>query len=338
MEAIPHDHTQDTDEAGSLRDRLRLPAAGAFILAAAACLTPWVGPPLALALGVAFTLSVGNPLPRVTGPATKPLLQASVVLLGFGMDLPAVLRVGAGGMALAAATIALTTGLAVVLGRWLRVERTASQLIGSGTAICGGSAIAAVGGVIGAGGAAMTAAMGTVFVLNAAALYLFPPLGHLLGLSQAQFGTWAGIAIHDVSSVVGAADVYGPEALEVATAVKLSRALWIVPVCLVAGFLHRRHLKRTGGAEAVAGGFAVPWFIGLFLLASVARTLVPAVAAAAPTLVHLAKGGLTLTLLFIGAGLSPAVLRRTGWRPMAQGVILWVFISVLGLGVVMIGG
>ena len=308
-----------------------------FAVAAAACLTPWVGPPTALAAGTVLSLTLGNPFPGLTKRLTRPLLQASVVLLGFGMDLPSVLRAGAGGMGFAAVTIVLTLALAMIVGRLLRVERDASTLIGGGTAICGGSAIAAISGVIGADEAAITVAMGTVFVLNAVALYAFPPLGHLLGLSQVQFGTWAGVAIHDVSSVVGAAGVYGREALETATAVKLSRALWIVPVCVVAGAAHRRRLRREGaaGVGATSAAAAVPWFIGLFLLASVARTLVPTVAAAAPALVTAAKAGLTLTLFLIGAGLSLATLRRTGWRPMAQGVILWLFISALSLVVIL---
>ena len=321
---------------------LRRPAARTvFLLLAAACLTPWVGPPTALAAGVALAILVGNPFAAESRRISKPLLQASVVLLGFGMDLPSVLRAGAGGAGFAAGTILLTLGLAAVVGRLLKVDRDASALIGGGTAICGGSAIAALSGVIAADEAAISVAMGTVFILNAVALYLFPPLGHLLGLSQTQFGTWAGVAIHDVSSVVGAAGVYGRQALETATAVKLSRALWIVPVCVVAGVLHRRRLARKGtatGESTPAKRAPVPWFIGLFLLASVARTFVPGVASAAPVLTLVATHGLTLTLFLIGAGLSAATLRKTGWRPLAQGLILWGFISVLSLAVILAVG
>ena len=315
---------------------LRRPAArAAFLLLAAACLTPWVGPPTSLAAGVALAILVGNPFAAESRRVSKPLLQASVVFLGFGMDLPSVLRAGAGGAGFAAGTILLTLGLAAVVGRWLKVGRDASALIGGGTAICGGSAIAALSGVIAADEAAISVAMGTVFVLNAVALYLFPPLGHLLGLTQVQFGTWAGVAIHDVSSVVGASGVYGRQALETATAVKLSRALWIVPVCVVAGVLHRRRLAKVGTESAAAMKTPIPWFIGLFLLASVARTLVPGVRSAAPVLTLLATHGLTLTLFLIGAGLSAATLRKTGWRPLAQGLILWGFISGLSLAVIL---
>ena len=316
----------------------RAAARATFLLLVAACLTPWVGPPTALAAGIALALLVGNPFAAESRRVSKPLLQASVVLLGFGMDLPSVLRAGAGGAGFAAGTILLTLGLAAIVGRWLKVGRDASALIGGGTAICGGSAIAALSGVIAADEAAVSVAMGTVFVLNAVALYLFPPLGHLLGLTQVQFGTWAGVAIHDVSSVVGASGVYGRQALETATAVKLSRALWIVPVCLVAGVLHRRRLKREGAEATTAKAAPIPWFIGLFLLASVARTFVPGVASAAPVLTLVATHSLTLTLFLIGAGLSAATLRKTGWRPLAQGLILWGFISGLSLAVILAVG
>jgi len=306
-----------------------------FLVAATACLAPAIGPPIALAMGLVLALTLGNPFQERTGKLVKPLLQTSVVLLGFGMDLPAVLTVGAHGVVLAAATIGLTLALAVVLGRMLRVDRTASALIGSGTAICGGSAIAAVGGVLEAKSGPMTVALGTVFVLNAVALFVFPPLGHMLHLTQEQFGTWAGVAIHDVSSVVAAGDAYGPKALEIATAVKLSRTLWIVPVSLLAGYFHRRHLARTTpGASSQRAAATIPWFIALFLLASLARTFAPSVAAAAPSLVTLAKTGLTVVLFLIGAGMSLPMLRQTGWRPLAQGLVLWLFISTLSLGLI----
>lgn len=307
-----------------------------FLVAAVACLAPAVGPPIALAMGLALALTLGNPFREGTGKLVKPLLQTSVVLLGFGMDLPAVLTVGAHGVVLAAATIGLTLALAAVLGRLLAVDPTASTLIGSGTAICGGSAIAAVGGVLDAKHGPMTVALGTIFILNAVALYVFPPIGHLFGLTQEQFGTWAGIAIHDVSSVVAAGDAYGPHALEVATAVKLSRTLWIVPVSLFAGYLHRRHQARTSSSATPGRRSApFPWFICLFLGASLARTFVPALATAAPDLVLIAKAGLTVVLFLIGAGMSLPMLRQTGWRPLAQGALLWLFISTLSLSMIM---
>ena len=197
-----------------------------------------------------------------------------------------------------------------------------------------------MGSVIGVAEGEITVAMGTVFILNAVALYLFPVLGHAMGMSQAQFGTWAGVAIHDISSVVGAASHYGLSALQTATAVKLSRALWIIPVAFGAAYAFRpgKHLiesTTTNTAPAEKPKVKVPWFVGFFLLASVLRSYVPGVAAAAPTLSHTATIGLTLTLFLIGAGLSAPTLRSVGWRPLLQGVVLWVFISVASLGIIL---
>ena len=303
----------------------------AFVVALAFCLTPWASPPFALALGLMLALTLGNPYPTLSRHAAKWLLQGCVVLLGFGMNLAVVLKAGANGAGFAAGSI----GFTFVLGWWLRgrlgIGAKTSALISAGTAICGGSAIAAVGSVIGALEGEMTVAMGTVFVLNAVALFVFPLLGHALGLTQTQFGTWAGVAIHDVSSVVGAASRYGPVALQTATAVKLSRALWIIPVSLAAAFAFR----RNAGSGQAAGKVQIPWFIGLFVLASVARSFLPPVAALAPTITRGATMGLTVTLFLIGAGLSRGMLRSVGWRPLAQGVLLWLSISAGSLWVVL---
>lgn len=300
-----------------------------FAALALLCLTPWASPPLALGAGMALALTLGNPFPQLGKKAAPKLLQGCVVLLGFGMNLGVVLKAGASGAAFAAVSI----GVTFALGHWLRgrlgIAQKTSALISAGTAICGGSAIAAVGSVIDAEEADMTVAMGTVFVLNAVALFIFPPIGHALGLTPTQFGTWAGIAIHDISSVVGTAAHYGGGALGTATAVKLSRALWIVPVSLAAAFAFRR------GAGHALGKLHIPWFIGLFLLASVARTLLPPLASFAPMLTHLATVGLTLTLFLIGTGLSRETLHRVGWKPMAQGVALWLVISAGSLWAVM---
>jgi len=303
----------------------------AFFLMMAFCLMPWASPPLALALGLALALTLGNPFHSQSKHASKWLLQGCVVLLGFGMNLGVVLKAGANGAGFAAGSI----GFTFVLGWWLRdrlrISAKTSALISAGTAICGGSAIAAVGSVIGALEGEMTVAMGTVFMLNAVALFVFPPIGHALGLTPSQFGTWAGVAIHDVSSVVGAASHYGAGALETATAVKLSRALWIIPVSLAAAFAFRRNTAP----EEAAGKIQIPWFIGLFVLASVARTFLPSVAKIAPALTHGATVGLTVTLFLIGAGLSREMLRSVGWKPLAQGVLLWLSISVGSLWVVL---
>ena len=311
-----------------------------FLCAAAFCLTPWASPPLALTLGVFLALACEHPFARLGRALSGRLLQVCVVLLGFGMDLPVVLRAGANGAALAAVTIAATLGLGWWLGRLLGILPRTSALIAAGTAICGGSAIAAVGSVIGVAEGEITVAMGTVFILNAVALYLFPALGHALGLSQAQFGTWAGVAIHDISSVVGAASHYGLDALQTATAVKLSRALWIIPVAFGAAYAFRPG-KTAVAAPAGAGAIPaqrptvrVPWFVGGFLLASVGRSYVPGVAVAAPTLSQVATTGLCLTLFLVGAGLSARTLRQVGWRPLLQGTLLWVFISLASLAII----
>lgn len=311
-----------------------------FIAAVAFCLTPWASPPIALALGAFLALSHENPFAHLGKRMSAKLLQVCVVLLGFGMDLPVVLRAGANGAVFAAFTIAATLGLGWWLGRVLGILPKTSALISAGTAICGGSAIAAVGSVIGVAEGEITVAMGTVFILNAVALYLFPWLGHALHLNQAQFGTWAGVAIHDISSVVGAASHYGLGALQTATAVKLSRALWIIPVAFGAAYAFRpRSGEAVGGDNSASPTgkpkVSVPWFVGFFLLASVLRSYVPGVANAAPIFSHTATVGLTLTLFLIGAGLSAETLRKVGWRPLLQGVLLWVFISVASLGIIM---
>lgn len=303
-----------------------------FLVAAAFCLTPWASSPIALALGAFLALSLENPFAQSGRRLSGPLLKACVVLLGFGMDLPVVLRAGWQGAGFAAVSIAATLLLGAWLGRQLGLGDKVSALISSGTAICGGSAIAAVAGVIGVAEGEMAIALGTVFILNAVALYLFPILGWALELTQAQFGLWSAIAIHDVSSVVGASSQFGPEALQIATAVKLSRALWIIPIAAAAAWLFR---PATPAGRESRSAAPIPWFIGLFLLASVARSFVPGLAECSPAVVQVAKSGLTLTLFLIGAGLSVATLRQVGWKPLAQGVGLWIAISAGSLWAIM---
>lgn len=299
-----------------------------------ACTTPWLSPPMALALGMVLALTLGNPFANATRNASKWLLQGSVVALGFGMNLSAVMKAGVQGFWLAAASIIGTWCLGLILGRLLGLRPKTANLVCAGTAICGGSAIAAVGSVIEAEEAEMSVALGTIFLLNAVALFIFPMLGHQLGLTQDQFGTWAGIAIHDISSVVGASAHYGTRALQVATAVKLSRALWIVPVSLIAVYLHHRaHAKaaaEAGITDAVAPKrrIRIPWFIGLFLIASLVRTLSPTVAAAAPTITEVAEKALTLTLFLIGTGMARHTLKAVGFKPLLMGILLWGAISV----------
>ncbi|HET7462094.1 MAG TPA: putative sulfate exporter family transporter [Longimicrobium sp.] len=301
-----------------------------FITLALLTLTPWASAPVALGVGGAFALTLGNPFPKRSARASKWLLQASVVALGFGMPLAAVLRAGVAGVGYTVAGIATALVLGTLLGKWLRVPGETSFLVTSGTAICGGSAIAAVGRAIDAPAEAMSVSLATVFVLNAVALYLFPPIGHLVGLSQAQFAVWAAVAIHDTSSVVGAASAYGPRALEMATVLKLARALWIVPLALASAAYHRRRIGAAGGKGRAR--IQLPWFIALFLLAAVLRTVLPPVALPVlGALAHAGRVGLVLTLFLIGAGLTRATLRAVGARPLVQGFLLWVMMGSLAL-------
>ncbi len=301
-----------------------------FLGGAGFCLTPWASPPVALLLGIFLALTHENPFQRIFRLTARHLLQVSVILLGFGMDLTVMLQAGTSGALLAMGSITATFVIGYFFGKWLKIPIKASILISSGTAICGGSAIAAVSAVINAAESEISIAMGTVFVLNAIALLVFPPLGHLLHLSQTQFGIWSGVAIHDISSVVGAAAHYGQAALLTATAVKLSRALWIIPVSVAASYL----FQHPQPDQVVPSKPQVPWFIGFFMLASVVRTFVPTIASWSPVLTALSTTGLTLTLFLIGAGLSQRLLKAVGWKPMLQGVVLWILISIASLGVI----
>jgi uncharacterized integral membrane protein (TIGR00698 family) len=297
-----------------------------FALGGAFSLSPWATPAIGLALGGGLALTVGNPVPRLTGRIARWLLQAAVVGLGFGMPFGAVLAAGRTGVGYTVAGIFTALALGLLLGYWLRIERKTSFLITAGTSICGGSAIAAVGPAIGARPEAMSVALATVFLLNAVALYLFPPIGHLLHLSQHQFAIWAAVAIHDTSSVVGAATGYGPVALEQATVLKLARALWIVPLTIGAALVARRDGSLT------TARVPLPWFIGLFALAAFARSVLPAAAVPAlDQIAHAARIALVLTLFLIGATLTRSTLRRLGPRPFLQGVLLWALVGGLSL-------
>lgn len=303
-------------------------------VAAAAALLYWAPPPVALAAGILYTLLLGHPFARWNRPLTQRLLQACVVLLGFGMDLPAVLRLGLHGSVFAAATITATLLLGAGLGRLLKLERRTTLLISAGTAICGGSAIAAVSSVIAATETEIAVSIGTVFLLNAAALGLFPAAGHWLHLTQGQFGLWAGVAIHDISSVVGAGMNYGGSALATATAVKLSRTLWIAPLtfALALGMAYNRRAAHDHSAPHRRPVKAtVPWFIGFFLLASLLRSCVPGAALWSPPLLELARHGMILVLFLIGTSLSIHALRTAGWRAVAAGLLLWLLVSTLSL-------
>ncbi|WP_127130618.1 YeiH family protein [Pseudoflavitalea rhizosphaerae] len=292
-----------------------------FIIIAVLCCTNLISAPVALLLGLLVAQLVGHPWLHLNHKVTHWLLQLSVVGLGFGMNAHIAMEAGRAGFGITVVSIVATLGIGLILGRWMRIDKKTSCLIAAGTAICGGSAIAAVAPAIDAKEKQISVALGTVFILNAVALLVFPVTGHLLGLSQLQFGTWAAIAIHDTSSVVGAGSRYGPQALEVATTVKLARALWIIPVSIIASFSFRKKGQKLH----------IPLFIGFFILAMLGNTFIPAVQTFSPYAVIIAKAGLTLTLFLIGSGLSRDVLRSVGIRPMVQGIITWVSIAAATL-------
>lgn len=286
----------------------------------------WVTPPVALFLGLAFALVCGQAHPKFNKKVSKYLLQYSVVGLGFGMNLHASLASGKEGMEFTVISVFGTLLIGWIIGRkLLKVDRDTSYLISSGTAICGGSAIAAVGPVLKAKDSEMSVALGTIFILNAIALFIFPAIGHALEMSQQDFGLWAAIAIHDTSSVVGAGAAYGEEALAVATTVKLTRALWIIPVALMTSFLFKSKGQKI----------SIPWFIFFFILAMVFNTYVLSATewgiAVGQGINDFARKSLTVTLFFIGASLSRDVLKAVGIKPLIQGVLLWVVISLSAL-------
>lgn len=293
----------------------------------AEAISSWVTPPVALFLGLAFALLFGQAYPKFNKKCSKKLLQYSVIGLGFGMNLQASLQSGKEGMMFTIVSVAGTMLIGWLIGRkLLKVDRNTSYLISSGTAICGGSAIAAVGPCIKARDAEMSVALGTIFILNAIALFIFPVIGHALDMTQQQFGTWAAIAIHDTSSVVGAGAAYGEEALQVATTIKLTRALWIIPLALATSFIFKSKGQKI----------SIPWFILWFVVAMVFNTYVLSStetgAQIGMFINGLARKSLTITLFFIGASLSKDVLRTVGIKPLIQGVLLWIVISLSTLG------
>jgi uncharacterized integral membrane protein (TIGR00698 family) len=298
-----------------------------------------VSPAVALVGGVVFGCSLEHPLRRESGQLAKLLLQASVVALGFGMNLHEVIHAGRSGFAYTAVSIMAAMSLGLLLGKVLRIDGKASFLIAAGTAICGGSAIAAVSPILDANEEEISVSMGTIFLLNSVALLLFPAIGWALHLSQNQFGLWAALAIHDTSSVVGASAKYGTQALAIGTTVKLARALWIVPVSLLTAFWIARQAKSASGGEAVGEASAkpkiqLPWFILLFCVAAALNTYLPSFGALYSVLNHLGKSGLTATLFLIGTGLSKRTLRQVGVKPLVQGVALWAVVAGLSLFVI----
>ena len=290
-------------------------------------LSAWVTPPVVLFIGLVFALLCGQAYPTFNKNVSKKLLQYSVIGLGFGMNLQTSLASGKEGMLFTIISVVGTMLIGMFIGcKVLKLNRNTSYLISSGTAICGGSAIAAVGPIIKAKDTDMSMALATVFILNAIGLFLFPVLGHWLGLSQQEFGTWAAIAIHDTSSVVGAGAAYGEEALQVATTIKLTRALWIIPLALVTSVIFRSEGKKI----------SVPWFILFFIVAMLINTyLLADYPEVGKFIAGIARKGLIITMFFIGASLSVDVIKSVGIRPLLQGILLWIIISAASLAYIL---
>ena len=285
------------------------------------CASSFVTPPIALVLGLLVANLFGHPYLYLNQKATNVLLQISVVGLGFGMNVNSALAAGKDGLLFTIGSILSTLVLGTFIGKWFRTDTKTSHLISCGTAICGGSAIAGIAPIIKSNEKQTSVALGVIFILNSVALFLFPAVGNYLDLSQREFGLWCAIAIHDTSSVVGAASKFGTEALQIATTVKLARALWIIPVALITAFIFKNK----------SGKLKIPYFIGWFILAMIANTYLPQMVSVAPHLVSVAKIGLTITLFLIGAGLNRNVLKSVGLKPLAQGVLLWTFIAIATL-------
>ena len=297
-----------------------------FWLLLLACCIPMVSAPMALTAGLVFGLVIGNPWKNSTSTWSRRLLQASVVGLGFGINLPVILQTGKDAFLYTAISISFTMLAGWLLGRLFKTPQRTSTLISFGTAICGGSAIAAMAPVIKAEGEETGVALATIFTLNSIALILFPPLGHLLGMGQQQFGLWSALAIHDTSSVVGAAAAYGGLALAIGTTVKLTRALWIMPSALLAAWF----TKSEGKAK-------FPLFIIGFIAAAAIKTALPQFEQLWHPLNSIARQSLVVTLFLIGSGLTREVLAKTGIKPLAQGVTLWIIVSVTSATAILLG-
>lgn len=285
------------------------------------CLFSIISPPIALLLGVLIVNVFGNPFVAFNHKAITFLLQFSVVGLGFGMNASSAISAGKEGFLLMIFSIISTLVFGTLLGKWLKTEKKTSHLISCGTAICGGSAIAAISPVIKSNEDQTSIALGVIFILNAVALFVFPFIGHQLDLSQREFGLWCAIAIHDTSSVVGAANKYGAEALQIATTVKLARALWIIPISILTAIIFKNKNSKA----------KIPYFIGLFVVAILLNSYLPQIAFFAPKIVLIAKIGLTITLFLIGTTLNSNALKSVGAKPLLQGFFLWIFIACLGL-------
>lgn len=291
-----------------------------YYIVAILCLFPFVSAPMALFCGILFSL-LKIEKPFQFKKYSSPILQYSVVLMGFGMNLQQVIEVSSKGIILTACSVLLVFLLGVFLGKILKVERNTTFLISSGTAICGGSAIAAVSPIVGAKDSQISFSLTVVFVLNAIALFIFPFIGHYFNMSQESFGYWSAIAIHDTSSVVGAGAEYGKEALQVAATVKLARTLWIIPLSFLVMFLNRKDNQGKGKIK-------IPWFILYFIIAILIAGFVPVLQPAYSVLSYIGKRGMVLALFMIGSGFNLSDLKTVGVRPFILGLVLWIIISI----------
>ncbi|WP_291721910.1 YeiH family protein [Bernardetia sp.] len=312
-----------------------------FFACLLACWLPFVSSPIALVAGLLFAHFLKNPFPDQTAKATKQLLKVAVVGLGFGLNLQTAISASQNGIGLVVSSIFLTLLGGLLIGKLLKVENKLAQLISVGTAICGGSAIAAFSPVIDADNSDISVSLGVVFLLNSLALLIFPVLGHFFSLSPQDFGMWVAVAIHDTSSVVGAAQTFSDESLKIATTLKLVRALWIIPLVLLSVLVAKFYTKDKGIAtknqnldeekeksKKPTSKINIPYFIGFFVIAILINTYIPLVSQFSPQIVWVSKKLLVTTLFLIGLSLSIEKIRKVGWRPLALGVILWVLISV----------
>ena len=295
-----------------------------FFILTVAFLPEWISPPIALCLGFIFVLVFDNPFEQASHKLAKYLLQLSIIGLGFGININNALNVSGSGFFITTTSIIGTLLVGFLIGKLLKVDKKTSHLISAGTAICGGSAIATISPIIKASEKEMSVSLGIIFILNSVALFIFPLIGNYLDLSQTQFGIWAAIAIHDTSSVIGAASVYGEEALEIATTIKLGRALWIIPLAMVDAFIFKTSTSKK----------TFPYFIVLFIVAMIINSLLPQFEQVFSEIKSISKQGLSVTLFLIGASLSLKKLKELGIKAFIQGVSLWLLISLATLAFV----
>lgn len=288
-----------------------------FICCATLCLMPFISSPIALVIGFIIAQLFGNPYERLSKKASNLLLKIAVVGLGFGMNVFTAIHVGKEGISFTIISISCVMILGLILTKVFKIDRIIGYLIAAGTAICGGSAIAALSPITKAKDNQISVALSVVFTLNSIALLIFPPIGHLFHMTQHEFGLWCAIAIHDTSSVVGASSKYGEQALQIATTVKLARALWIIPLSFMTVLFFKSSSKKIN----------IPWFIGLFLIAICLNTYIPVIHEISPIIIMFSKAALTLTLFLIGTSLSFNMLKNIGYKPLLLAIILWIVIA-----------